>query len=132
MTPLFVKAFKKENKCWSCKASKLTGYSVCSRHLLKARGHWRVWSAKRFEQGLCHSCHRRHIPGKQRCRAHTLINQTRCRIYSRVRYKFRKENGLYTQCRVGIEEKAVKGFGGLCKYHHDVRLTQNRARRQNA
>jgi len=118
MSPMFIIAFKKKHKCPRCSASKLTGYSVCQRHLSYAKYQWRRWSARRFSKGLCHSCDRQHIPSEQRCMPHTRINQKRCQEWTRNKYHSRKRDGLCVDCPTSNPKPTTNGLI-WCSVHHE-------------
>jgi hypothetical protein len=79
MSPLFLKFFRNEVKCWNCSAHKKEGYSVCPKHLRQAKMRWRHWSQERRGEGKCCYCNRGAYKGWLRCWKHTRINRVKCR-----------------------------------------------------
>lgn len=84
MTAFFVEKFKRENQCWNCKADKLSGYSMCAKHLEKAKLDFRAWAKRRRRQRLCCYCDRRSFKGWLRCKTHTLVNRVKCLRWNRL------------------------------------------------
>ncbi len=125
MSPIFIKAFKAKVKCPQCSADKLNGYSICSKHLLKARFRWRRWSKSRYHQGLCHSCDQRHIPGQQRCMPHTIKNRKYCWEWSYNKYHARKRDGLCVMCPIGVVSPTVDRTV-WCYSHREQAREKNR------
>lgn len=82
MSPMFLRAFKKENKCAACSAEKKQSYSLCPRHLVIARDKFRAWSQERRALGKCMSCDRKSYKGYLRCKKHTEMNRERCRAWA--------------------------------------------------
>lgn len=78
MSPFFLKTFKAANACKVCKTEKLNNYSLCRRHLLKARQRWQRWQPERRGLGLCCYCPRRSWHGTLRCRRHREANRLTC------------------------------------------------------
>ena len=83
MSPVFIKHFKKANKCLSCPRERqiIKGkiYSLCPEHLEKAKVGFRVWSKERKLIGRCISCNRKSLKNQLRCKYHSLENLERCR-----------------------------------------------------
>lgn len=78
MSPLFLKFFKKQNHCLCCSSTKKKGYSVCPKHLKKAKIHWRKWQEERRHKGVCCYCDRKSYKGWLRCLKHTKYNRKVC------------------------------------------------------
>lgn len=79
MTAFFVRKFKSQNKCPHCKSEKLTGYSLCTKHLEEAKLRFRLWSVERRVNGKCCFCDCKSFRGWLRCRRHAKINRERVR-----------------------------------------------------
>lgn len=83
MTAFFVKTFKKRHtkRCAHCRKDKVSGYSLCDRHLVAARERFRSWSNTRRKEHKCILCDRKPMKTWLRCRLHTKINRNRCAIW---------------------------------------------------
>ena len=127
MTPKFIAAFAKKMKCSSCSASKLTGYSVCSHHLIMARKYWRVKVKRKMILGECVNCQRRPVRGEQRCRLHKEINRKRIHAWMQAKYWARRRDGLCVDCLIGQAQPVVPG-SCWCEVHRVERLARFKRR----
>lgn len=76
MTHAFVAFWKQRAGCKAC--IKLTGKSMCSKCLKKARVGWHRYVARRVTKRLCIQCPRKPLPAQQRCRVCAQFNRARC------------------------------------------------------
>lgn len=114
MSKFFLKSFKAKNKCWACKEDKLSGYSLCEKHLTKARNLWRSWGFERRQAGLCISCDRTSFKGWLRCKFHTLLNRKRCAAWM-------KEHPGYYRIELARKQELVRnGQCPKCASHRKV------------
>jgi len=81
MSPLFLKQFTSQNKCPCCRYDKLEGYSLCARHLQKAKLRFRSWSKARRKAQLCCYCDNKSFNGFLRCETHTKLNREKCKAW---------------------------------------------------
>lgn len=132
MSPAFIMAISKKFKCGHCGRNKLTGYSVCAKHLIYARVAWGNRVRRKMILGECAYCHRRHVPNEQRCRMHKQINRENCHNWSLKKYWSRKRDGLCVMCLVGMAKPAADGTI-WCREHREERrrINQLRYRRVN-
>jgi len=128
MPPIFVQEFMKNNKCPHCKAHKVPEKSLCKLHLAKARVYFRIWSAKRKEEGLCIRCNCKSFQGFLRCRLHTHENRLNCRRWMKVNgagvWQKRKaetiKTGICAYCRAN--PRLGETYRCLdCKLRHQMR-----------
>ena len=130
MTPAFVKAFSKRFRCEHCGAQKLNGYSLCARHLIKARRWWRNRVRRKMVLGECVNCQRRHVRGEQRCRLHKEINRKRIHDWQQLKYWSRRRDGLCVECLIGQAQPAVPG-SCWCAPHRARRLARLRREKRS-
>jgi len=131
MSKFFLKSFKARHKCWACKEDKLSGYSLCEKHLTKARNLWRSWGFERREEGLCISCDRKSFKGWLRCKIHTAYNRKKCLAWTHAHPEHAQEAwrkkqtlraaGFCPQCP---QHRKLKNGAGRCW----VCSTRNRLR----
>lgn len=84
MSRMFIRAFVLSHKCGHCKASKLDGYSVCSKHLHEAKITWRKRQVICRKQKKCCYCDKESFNGSLRCKTHTEINKAKCQAWSKA------------------------------------------------
>lgn len=111
MSPYFIAYFKKQNKCPGCSADKKSGYSVCQKHLVKAREHFRQWSKNRRSQGLCCYCHRKSYKGFLRCKFHTEKNREVIRKWIAEHPEHNRQQWEKKKQLIAV------GLCGYCKEH---------------
>lgn len=97
MSEFFIANFKKQNQCQACTTEKVTNYgktySMCLKHLNKARIHWKNWANVRRAAGKCCYCNKKSYKGYLRCKTHTEYNRANCKKW----YQANKErNAQYT------------------------------------
>jgi hypothetical protein len=131
MSPAFIIAFKKKFKCARCGHQKLSGYSLCPKHVLKARRHWHTIVKRKMILGECVNCHRKHVRGEQRCDVHKEINRKRIHNWSQAKYWARRRDGLCVDCLVGQAKPVVPGSCCRCEEHREWRLARLRLRNRS-
>jgi hypothetical protein len=94
MSPYFISIFNRATKCPHCHASKKEGYSVCSKHLEKAKQHWRKWQVVRRAERKCCYCHKKSFKGFLRCKEHTIVNRVKCKAGERLTLTTAKKPGF--------------------------------------
>jgi hypothetical protein len=107
MSPYFISIFNRATKCPHCHASKKEGYSVCSKHLEKAKQHWRKWQVVRRAERKCCYCHKKSFKGFLRCKEHTIVNRVKCKAWGKAHPNYGKETW--------IRRKALFESQGVCK-----------------
>jgi hypothetical protein len=115
MSKMFIRAFVLSHKCGHCKASKLDGYSVCSKHLHDAKTTWRKRQVIRRKQKKCCYCEKNAFNGSLRCETHTEINKAKCKAWMKQHPERYEE---YTKPR----KEAFKALGKchLCPQHRKL------------
>lgn len=84
MSPMFVKMFKKENRCQQCLRGPAPGRKFCGPHLKVAREFWMAFSLAQRAKGRCSYCRRRNVGGGVRCGVHRARNSKTCRAWQAV------------------------------------------------
>ena len=116
MTPLFIKEFKKENKCPSCSKGK-GQKSFCRQHLEVAKLSWRIWSANRRVKNICMNCNCDSVPLTGRCEKHRTDNKIRRTLFDIRNPTYnRKQAEAFIIKRREIKETGVCS----CKAHHPL------------
>jgi hypothetical protein len=77
MTALYIRNFKRANKCPRCKEDELSSYSLCPKHLEVCKLRFRKWAAKRRALGKCVLCNKGAFKGELKCKKHKEINRKR-------------------------------------------------------
>jgi hypothetical protein len=121
MSEFFVKKFKEKHECGQCDTSKVTNYgktySMCLKHLNKARNLWRNWATVRRTAGKCCYCDKKSYNGWLRCREHTKSNRAKCRAWY-------MENKAY-RAEYSVQHKLSYLAQGKCPQCPEHRSLQN-------
>lgn len=82
MSPLFIKEFKKDNRCRQCAKRPAKRRRFCGAHLTQAREMFMLWSLLRRRRNVCSYCPRpTALPGTLRCGVHRTYNKKKCRAW---------------------------------------------------
>jgi len=132
MTQFFLAKFKNANKCNACKQDKLSGYSLCPDHLLKARVRFMNWANERRALALCISCNRKSrlctrgefkgVRHEIRCSMHARLNREKLKrwfalhpTYSSDAWKKQVEMRNAGKCSKCPEHRALETGFRACK-----------------
>ncbi len=138
MTMFFVKKFKQKrslNACANCGKDKLSGYSMCAKHLERARLEFENWSNERRAVGRCIGCDRVSLKANTlatrgahqlRCWFHAAINRARISKWQKAHPNYSHQSWLahrdrYKACRdAGHERNGHKVCNG-CSHRSGYR-----------
>lgn len=117
MTPIYIKQFKKENKCPACPAKKQGVRSMCAYHLRLARERFASWTVERRAAGKCAYCHCKSFKGWIRCKKHREYNKVKCAAWT-TRMIAKNPN---FQADRHLARRKMYTDNGLCLYCKDHR-----------
>lgn len=142
MSEFFIAKFKGANQCKECTTSRVTNYgktySLCMKHLNKARNFWRNWATVRREAGKCCYCDKKSYNGWLRCKEHTKYNREKCKDWQAAnkdycaQYTIERKLSYLAQnkCPKCPEHRSLKAGYTRCQVCRDKHYAYVRAGRQ--
>ena len=120
MSKFFLRKFKSLHKCPKCSDDKISGFSLCPKHLTRARYEWRARARAARAEGKCGQCPLKAIPNQLRCKLHAELNRKKCRAWLKEHPEHNAE--AYAE-RVAYREA---GFCPQCPQHRKLREDEGR------